>query len=313
MASGCGLAGAAAYIPPHRMTVEEVAAELGMSETETHLYRHTFGLDQVAVATAESLDAMLTAAMRHLLRTTGTEPARVGTLLYCHTLQIQAPPLYGLLARVIRGAGLTRAQCCSVSQQNCTSFFMALRLARNLLKRRPQAGPVVILTGDRAYSAEMRSIPNTTLMCDAAAACLVTDAPEGDRLLSVVNLVDGAFYKGMNCTREECRRFELSYLLRLRQVMESALAQAGLTWQELDLVLPHNVNISTWQRLSAMVGYQLERVFTENIGRLGHAYCSDGLINYLDAVQAGRLQQGQTALLVGVGLGATYGACVIRH
>lgn len=313
MASGCGIAGAAAFIPPHRLSVEALAAQLGMSETEAHLYRHTFGLNQVAQATDESLDAMLTAAVRQLLQTSGTEPAQVGTLLYCHTLQIQAPPLYGLLPRVIRGTGLKRAQCYAVSQQNCTSFFMALRLARNLLQRRPWAGPVVILTGDRAYTAEMRSIPNTTLMCDAAAACLVTGDAEQNRLLSVVNLVDGAFYKGMNCTREEGRRFELSYLLRLRQVMESGLAQAGLTWQGLDLVLPHNVNITTWQRLSAMVGYPLERVYTENISQLGHAYCSDGLINYLDAIESGRLRQGQTALMVGVGLGATYGCCVIRH
>lgn len=308
-----GIAGVARYLPPGRATVADVAREQSMPPEERHLLSAVHGLEQCSVAVGETLGEMMIAAIRQALAEAALAPADVRTVMYCHTFHHWSPPLSGMLPEVISAAGLQRARWFAVYQQNCASFFMALRLARNLLQRRPEEGPVLIVTGDRVPSAKLRTIPYTTLMADGAAACLVVPNPAHDRVVTVANLVEGAFYRGLGCDPDDNKRFELVYLMRLRQVLERGLTQAGTTWKDMDLILPHNVNLTTWRRLTTMLGLPMDRVFTENIPRLAHSFCSDALINYVDAKQAGRLRPGQLYMMVGVGLGASYGCCILRH
>jgi 3-oxoacyl-[acyl-carrier-protein] synthase-3 len=86
-----------------------------------------------------------------------------------------------------------------------------------------------------------------------------------------------------------------------------------LTLDEVDLVIPHNVNKLAWRQTIKELGVAPEKVFLDNVPRFSHTFASDVFVNYTTLRDAGRLVDGAHYLLVSVGLGATFGAMVITH
>ena len=95
--------------------------------------------------------------------------------------------------------------------------------------------------------------------------------------------------------------------------MLAAADQAGLKLGEISLILPHNVNVVSWQRLSRRIGFPAERVLLDNVPVTGHVFCADTFLNYATAVAGGRLAPGDRYLVAAAGLGATFSAMVFEH
>jgi len=81
------------------------------------------------------------------------------------------------------------------------------------------------------------------------------------------------------------------------------------------VILPHNVNLVTWQRMCLLLGIPRDRVLLDNIGANGHVFCADMFINYTTACERGLLRPGDRylAAAVGAGGGATFAAMVFEH
>jgi 3-oxoacyl-[acyl-carrier-protein] synthase-3 len=71
------------------------------------------------------------------------------------------------------------------------------------------------------------------------------------------------------------------------------------------LVLPHNVNLPSWDQISDCCGAERDQVYLRNVPRFGHTFNADPFLNLVDAMAEGRLSPGDLVLLVSVGLGAT--------
>jgi 3-oxoacyl-[acyl-carrier-protein] synthase-3 len=110
-------------------------------------------------------------------------------------------------------------------------------------------------------------------------------------------------------------RFQREYRPALAEVIRQAVTRAGITLDDLRLILPHNVNIVTWQRLALLLKYPLDQIVLENVPTTGHVFCSDAFANYLTAREQDRLQPGDRYLIatVGAGHGATFAAMVFEH
>lgn len=95
----------------------------------------------------------------------------------------------------------------------------------------------------------------------------------------------------------------------------SAGTEAGLTLDDIRVVLPHNVNVVTWQRMCLLLKFPLDRVLLDNIPTSGHVFCADVFANYKTACERGLLQPGDRylAAAVGAGGGATFAAMVFEH
>ena len=80
-------------------------------------------------------------------------------------------------------------------------------------------------------------------------------------------------------------------------------------------MLPHNVNLVTWQRMCLLLGFPRERVLLDNIAANGHVFCADVFVNYATACERGLLRPGDRylAAAVGAGGGATFAAMVFEH
>ena len=153
---------------------------------------------------------------------------------------------------------------------------------------------------------------DTTIFGEGAAACLVSAFGARDRLLAYASSVRGEFD---SATGANDARLQREYRPSLAEVMRRALDEAGLTLDDISVVLPHNVNLVTWQRMCTLLKFPRDRVLLDNIPTSGHVFCADMFVNYQTACQRGLLRRGDRylAAAVGAGGGATFSAMVFEH
>lgn len=298
------------FVPETSVSVLEMRDRLGLTDSQARLYTRFLGLDRIAVAPDSKLADMLTGAAESALH--GADRAAVRHLIYTHTIQHIAPPSEQVLDDVRTRLGLPNASAFSVSHQNCVAGLYAVHLARYLLFDEPRGSLVLVLAGEKAFSRQVQLIPGTTIMGEAAAACLVGGDPGGDQVLAVSMRTLGQFYQCQDLPEDLQVEYKQCYVQTISEVLRDALDRAGFDAGELTAVLPHNVNRLSWRQVADNVGIPLERIFLDNVPRLGHCFGADPFINLSDARAAGRIRPGDVVLLATAGLGATFAAIVVR-
>jgi len=115
-----------------------------------------------------------------------------------------------------------------------------------------------------------------------------------------------------------------SYFIRMagREVFKSAvrsmadaadrvLEQAGLTSEQVDLLIPHQANIRIIEATAEHAHIPPERLFV-NVDRFGNTSSASVPLALDEARQSGRLKPGMIVLLVAFGAGFTWGAILLR-
>lgn len=306
------------YLPPVRKSVESLAGPLGLTDIQVKLFRRFHGLREVGRDPDASLSALLMKAAAGLDALRGQEH-RVRYVLYARTMPVVGPYPVNPLHDVCRALGLGHALAFTVTHQSCASGLLAIDMAGRLLAadtadgQDAQAGPLaLVLTGEKAFTREAQMFADTTIFGEGASACLVSAFGARDRLLAYASSVRGDFDSD---TGANDARLQREYRPSLAEVMRQALDEAGLTLDDIRVVLPHNVNMVTWQRMCLLLKFPLDRVVLDNIPTSGHVFCADVFANYKTARERGLLQPGDRylAAAVGAGGGATFAAMVFEH
>jgi 3-oxoacyl-[acyl-carrier-protein] synthase-3 len=298
----------AAFVPPDTLSVRDLSGELDLSPRQVRLLTRFLGLDQIAVAGDLELADMLTAAGQAALRDTDRD--EVGHLIHAHTMQHVSVSRPYLLEEVRQRLGLRRASAFSMSHMNCVVGLYALRVAGALLAGPPAGGKVLVLTGDKVLAHRARLIPETTIQGDAAAACLVSAGPRGDRILGGALHVQGRFYQCLDGPEDLQKEYRQIYPGSLAGAIRAALENARCQPADIALVLPHNVNTLSWAQICKSAGIPGDRVYLENVPRTGHCYSSDPFINLAAARAGGQVKPGDRVVLATAGLGAAFAATV---
>jgi len=309
------------YLPPVRVPIESVAGPLGLTEMQVKLFRRFHGLREVSRAPDVSLSGLLMKAAAGLDALRGQQH-RVRYVLYARTMPVVAPYPVNPLHEVCGALGLEHAVAFTVTHQSCASGLLAIDMAGRLLAAETtggqdgpdgQAGPLaLILSGEKAFTRDAQVFADTTIFGEGAAACLVSAFGARDRLLAYACNVRGEFD---SATGENDARLQREYRPSLAEVIRRALDEAGLTLDDIRVVLPHNVNVVTWQRMCLLLKFPRDRVLLDNIPASGHVFCADMFVNYKTACERGLLRPGDRylAAAVGAGGGATFAAMVFEH
>jgi len=94
-------------------------------------------------------------------------------------------------------------------------------------------------------------------------------------------------------------------------VIEQALAKAGLTAADIDLLVMHQANLRIINAAAERLGVAPEKVFV-NVHRYGNTSAASVPIALTEAMREGRLKRGDIVATVGFGAGLTWGANIIR-
>lgn len=307
------LVGVSAYLPPTRVPISALADKLGLSGQQVRMFERFYGLSEVRMRTEGTIvDLLLGAASE--LPDLGSLAHRIRFVLHARTVQAAAPYPVNPLHEVRDTLGLDRVPAFAVTQHACASGLLAVDLAGRMLTADGDGdGLALVLTGEKALASSVQLIPNTTIMGEGSAAALVAADGRRDRLLSYVTQVRGRFHRAPHLSPELSAEFEAGYLTELRDVLDAAVDRAGMRLDQVDLVLPHNVNRLSWVRLCKLTGFPVDRVLLDNVPWTGHCFSADSFINYRTAVDTGRLRPGDRFLMAAVGLGATFSAMVFEH
>jgi 3-oxoacyl-[acyl-carrier-protein] synthase-3 len=302
-----------AFAPGRVTTVEDVGPALGLNRRQVAMFRRVRGLDQFRYDPAlDTFDLALRPAQAVLRSVSGT--CQIRYLVFAHTVRDFAPCHISAADVVCERLGLTGTEAFAVTQNDCASGLAAVDIAGNLLRAEgdPDAAALV-LTGEKHPSRLVRLVQNASLMGEAGAACLVCLGGPGGRILSCAVRTAGEFAGGFLMSTCIAAQFNQSYESYVIEVMEEALDRAGRKLSDVTMIVPHNVNVSSWRKLCTRLGLDLDLVFLDNVGRYGHCYCADPFLNLVSMRDRGLLTNDGLYLLVSVGIGGTYAAMVIEH
>jgi 3-oxoacyl-[acyl-carrier-protein] synthase III len=300
---------------PERVSIDELAGPLGLTDMQLRLFRRFHGLGEVGREPDTSLVDLLLKAAAGLDALRGREH-RVRYVLYARTMPVVAAYPDNPLHDVCGKLGLEHAVAFTVAHQSCATGLQAIDIAGRLLAADVADGAAdplaLVLSGEKAFTREAELFPDTTVFGEGAAACLVSADGARDRMLSFATDTRGEFD---NATGANDAKLQREYRPSLVEVIRRALDEAGTALDDIRIVLPHNVNLVTWQRTCRLLGLPTERVMLDNIPTSGHVYSADVFVNYRTARERGLLRPGDRylAAVVGAGGGATFAAMVFEH
>jgi 3-oxoacyl-[acyl-carrier-protein] synthase III len=309
----------AVYLPPTLVPVEDLADRLELTDVQVRLFRRFHELREIRLAGPQTATDLLLRAASALAELPDRAD-RVRYVLYGRAMPVTEPYPVNRIDEVRRALGLEHALAFTVTQQSCSSGLLAIALAGRLLAADAAAQPpepgreplALVLTGEKTFTRHARLIPGTSVFGEASAACLVSADGPRDRLLAYACTQRGEFdLVGGGSTA----KFQREYRPALAAVIRQALDQAGIGLDDLRLILPHNVNVVTWQKLCVLLRYPRARVLLDNVADGGHLFCSDAFVNYRTAIHRGLLAPGDRYLMatVGSGEGAAFAAMVFEH
>ncbi|WP_031469281.1 3-oxoacyl-[acyl-carrier-protein] synthase III C-terminal domain-containing protein [Sciscionella sediminilitoris] len=299
----------AAYFPPS-VALETLAVPLGLEPAKVRRFVRLYGLSGICRSDHGEAGLLRAAAA-------GLDPAlltRVRYVVRARTVAFAAPYPDGVLAEVLDPLGLGALPRFAVTEQACASGLLAIDLCGRLLAEDgdPDALALVLL-GEKAFTPAVTMIPDVAVMGEASAAVLVGAGDRGDTVLGYASRSFGRADAEYAMSEEAAAEFRARYVPTLAEVIAEAADRAGTALDEIELVLPHNVNRISWVRAARELGLDKDRIFLDNVARTGHCFCADPFLNYHTAAETGRLREGGRYLLTSVGLGSTFAAMVVRH
>ncbi|MEV8639259.1 3-oxoacyl-[acyl-carrier-protein] synthase III C-terminal domain-containing protein [Streptosporangium sp. NPDC051023] len=303
----------AGYLPPYRMPLDAIAERLELSSDQVRIFRRFFGFREVCYEPDGTLVELLTAAASALdaLR---DQRHRVRYLIHARSLPEVAPYPINPLQEVRELLGLGHAQAFTLAAHGCASGLQAVDVAGKLLASDGEPDALaLILAGEKVFSRRAQMISDISIMGEGAAAVLVSPRGERDRMLSYASETHGRFASFWKSTPGSFTDYSEAYPAALAAVMTAAAEHAGLALGDMAAVLPHSVNLMSWNRLCTQIGFPAERVVLDNVAVTGHSFCADPFINYRTAVGDGRIRPGDAYLMVAAGLSGTFSAMAFRH
>jgi 3-oxoacyl-[acyl-carrier-protein] synthase-3 len=226
--------------------------------------------------------------------------------------------------------GATRAGAFDV-EAACTSFITALAIARGMIVSGAVQNALVVgaerlsrllnwkdrttcvLFGDGAGAAVLEAsnasvgIESTVLHGDGSKGeLLMVPAGATKRPASAETIERGLHY----ITMAGGEVFKLA-VKSMADAAEEAIAEAGLTLEDIDLLIPHQANVRIIDGVAKRLRFPPEKVFV-NIQRYGNTSAASIPIAICEAESTGRLRKGDKVLLVAFGGGFTWGASVLE-
>lgn len=306
------VAAVATHLPRQRVPIEDLVEPLALDPVQIKVFRRYHDLAEIRLDPGGTLLDLLLAAVANLGALSGREQ-QVRYVLHARSFPVVTPYPVNPLHELCQRLGLAHAPSFTVTHHACASGLLAIDIAGQLLASDPRPDSLaLVLAGEKTFTRDAQLVPGTTIFSEGASACLVAASGPRDRLLAYAANARGEFDDELS---PDPARYEREYPDSLATVIHAALARAGLKLEEIDLILPHNVNGLVWRRLCRRIGYPVERVLLDNIPLTGHVFCADAFLNYRTARERGLLLPGSRYLVgaAGAGLGATFSAMIFEH
>lgn len=319
--------GTGSYLPPKRVTNQDLTAQLAANGIETSdewiFSRSGISARHYAEPMVTSSDLALLAAQRAL------EAARLqANEIDLIILATSTPDFLGgfpSTACVLQHKlGMTNGAAAVDVQAVCSGFIYAMAMADSMIKS--GAHKNVLVVGAEVFSRILNFEDRTTcvLFGDGAGAIVMSQASEPgvlatklhadgsqSHVLCVSGNVNSGVLSGSAFLYMDGKAVFKLAVSALEKVANEVLEIAGLDAAQIDWLVPHQANIRIMQSTAKKLDMSMDKVVV-TVDQHGNTSAASIPLALDVAIRDGRIQKGQTVMLEGVGGGFTWGAAIVK-
>lgn len=319
--------GTGSFLPPRRVTNQELVRELADKGVETSdewiVTRSGIAARHYAEANVHSSDLAVRASQA-ALDMAGLLPNDIDLIILATSTPDHLGGFPSTACVVQRKLGITNHCAALDVQAVCSGFVYAVSIADSFIKSGVHKNVLVI--GAEVFSRivdfQDRSI--CVLFGDGAGAAILSasnepgvlasrlhaDGSHGDILCMPGNVSNGAVAGSAFMHMDGPAVFKLAVSV-LDKVARETLEAANMQTSDVDWLIPHQANIRIMQSTAKKLDIPPEKVVV-TVDQHGNTSAASIPLALDVAMRDGRIQPGQNVLMEGVGGGFTWGALLVR-
>lgn len=288
--------------------LDDIAGNLRLSHDQHQMFGRFFGFDRFHCDPKQSLHSLLGEAAGDILARNADADARLSHVIHCHTLPTTSI-VDGSQGETLAAFSMREIDVFSLAMGHCATGLSIFNLLEGLLAEDDIA---LVLIGEKAFHPIVRVIENATIMGEAACAILVGRGTGPYQVIASATHHDGRFAIIKGEPHEPAQEgFEPAYVDFACDSILRALDGFGIGLADLRRILPHNVNIPSWAKITKRLGIGLDQVELSTLSRYGHCFGADPFINLQHARKREAIGPSDLVLLFSIGLGATASSALI--
>jgi 3-oxoacyl-[acyl-carrier-protein] synthase III len=313
-------------VPQRVVTNDELAQRI---DTSDEWIRMRTGIaERRVVGPGEFTSTLATTAGREALARAGINPAEVDTVIIATCTPDR--PFPATACAVQANLGIPRATSFDLVAA-CSGFLYGIHVATGLIRAGMSRTLLLVAADIFTHLINWDDRNTCVLFGDGAGAVVLraTEQPfgllssemgawgEGETLMAVDAggtrlpatpelLAQGRQYVYMNG-----REIFKHAVREMSNSAERVVAEAGLDLDQISLVVPHQANVRIVEAVARRLEVSMERVFV-NLDRYGNTSAASVPIALYEAVEQGRIRDGDHLLLTAFGGGLTWGSAVVR-
>ena len=321
------ITGTGRFLPDDILTNDDLAERL---DTSDEWIRTRTGIRERRIAPPDmSASYMGAAAARKAMEQAGVEPGEVDVIILATATPDRFFPSTACDTQALLGC--SNAVAFDVIAA-CTGFIYAMSVAECYVAAGRAEVALVIATEKMSSIVDWEDRSTSVLFGDGAGAAVLRPANGSARgilsshLGSNGDLADLLYRPGGGSAVPFSQQVldEKSHLIRMegREVFKHAvrcmadschvaLQNAGLTVDDVQLLIPHQANIRIIEATAKYAGLPMEKVFV-NVNRYGNMSSATVPVALDEADEEGLITPGSNVLTVAFGSGLTWGAMALR-
>ena len=269
-----------------------------------------------------------TLAARQAIERAGIDVTDIELIVCATTTPDQIMPSTGALIQAqigaVNAAGMDVFAACS-------GFLYGLTMVESMIRTGQIKYALVIGAEVLTKYVDYTDRGTCVIFGDGAGAAVVGPVPEGKGILATKIRSDGRYEEqlyapgggtklgtthetidnGMHFFKMKGNELFKVAVRSMADISAEVLEKAGLTVDDVDLVIPHQANQRITDAVASRLGVPEEKVYS-NIAEHGNTSSASIPIAIDECVESGKIKEGSLVLLTAFGGGVTWGATVIR-
>jgi len=314
------------YSPPRVVTNAELES---LVDTSDEWIRTRTGIRERRLADKDTGSAdMAAAAARTAMERAGVEAGEVDMILLSTATPDRLLPSTACDVQALLGARNAAAYDYATA---CSGFLYGLSMAEAHIVAGQAETVLVCATEKMSSIVDWTDRSTCVLFGDGAGATVVKRAEDGRGILSTYMKSDGTLAEllwrpggGARIPLDIAVLDERSHFVKMAgpevfksavramcEAAETALQRAGVTSDQIDLLVPHQANIRIIEATAKYAKMPMDKVFV-NVDRYGNMSSASIPVALDEAREQGRIGDGALVLMVAFGAGFTWAANVVR-
>lgn len=300
-----------------------------MVETSNEWILERTGIRERHIAAPEETVATMSVeASRQALNRAGLSPKDLDLIILATSSPDYHLPAAASLVQDMLGASYVPA---FDLRAGCTGFLYALAVATQFIATGTYRNILVIGAEIISKFIDWNDRNTCVLFGDAAGAVVLqpSDYPtgvlsfllgsDGSQADALIAYGGGSKYpfsqevldRRMHYIRMDGPRVFKFAVKTMVQSVREIMASSGLLPDEVSLIIPHQANIRIIQAAAKELGIPMEKFYV-NLDRYGNTSAASIPVALCEAIEEGRIKDGDNIILVSFGAGLTWGACTVK-